>query len=79
MIFSNYPFVTDAEIETLLAPMNLPQLQRSVEMNQSKFKFYQNSPFYPANSEKHQANLSMYDRLWRRSAEKVKELEGGEV
>lgn len=59
------------------APMTLAQLRHSEWMNKSKLNFYQRSPFYPANSDKHQANLSMYDRLWRRSAEKAQELEGG--
>ena len=77
-IFKNYPFVTDEEIETLLASKTFLELKHSELMNKSKFNFYQKSPFYPANSEEHKANLSMYDRLWRRSAEKAKELEGGE-
>lgn len=76
--FANYPFVTDAEIEELLAPMTVAQLKHSEWMNKNKFNFYQKSPFFPANSEEHKANLSMYDRLWRRAAEKAKEQEGGE-
>ena len=77
MKFANFPFVTDAEIEELLASMTLAQLLHSEWMNKKKFEFYQKSPFYHANSEKHKAHLSCYDRISRRSAEKATELEGG--
>jgi hypothetical protein len=72
--FANYPFVTDEEIEQLVQnKTTLPQLENSLRMEQRRFTHYQNSPFFPANSDKHKAQLDFMDRLVKRLKRAIEE------
>lgn len=72
MSFANYPFVTDEEIAQLVEAKTLPQLEIGVTMERNRFTFYQNSPFFLANSEKHKAHLSFLNRLIQAIDEELK-------
>lgn len=76
MTFANYPFVTDKEIAELVEAKTLPQLEIGVAMERNRFTFYQNTPFFLANSEKHKAHLSFLNRLYKAIDEELKKRKG---
>jgi hypothetical protein len=78
MKFSNFPFATDEEIEALVAEhTTIPKLENLARINFVKFQFHQKSPFYPGNSEKHKAHLSLFDAIVKKANAKILELKGG--
>lgn len=77
-IFSNFPFVTSEEIDTLLSTKSLKELQGAEAIYSSKFKFYQSSRFYKDN-DTHKAHLKALDDLAKGCQERIKKLEGGET
>lgn len=76
-IFKNFPFVTDEEIAKLVGAKTLPQLEIGVTMERNRFSFYQKSPFFLANSDKHKAHLSCLDRLIKKIDEELAKRKGG--
>lgn len=76
MIFSNFPYSTDDEIEQLFAPdLTLIQLKVRIEMEQKRFTHYQNNPFYKPNSEQHLAHLATLDKIVKKCLEKIETYE----
>lgn len=78
MAFKNFPFVTDAEVEALLADKPLTQLEYCLALNKNKFSFYQKSPFYKGNTEQHIAHLTTFDTIVKKCEEKIQLLKGGQ-